>query len=115
MLIAVTAAPAVGAPELPRDAARIDASAIDADDAPLSIGASLTETTGKKPLPKSRVTVDIALVAKAMLDRPWASETIETVNGEAYGFRVEEHYHAPGSGFVPEGYHKGVTVYYFER
>jgi hypothetical protein len=116
-LAAVTAAPVVAAPELPRlvvvdadarDGAR--ANAVDAARDP-----ALREATARKHLPKSRITLDIALAAKTMLDRPWYSENIETVDGEPYEFRIERHYHAPGSGFVPEGWHKGVTVYYFER
>ena len=120
-LVAVTAAPVVAAPELPRLAA-IDADARDtnapADDvgsSPTPGGESLREATAKKHLPKSRITLDIALAAKSMLDRPWYSETIETVEGEPYAFRIEPHFHEPGSGIVPEGWHKGVTVYYFER
>lgn len=68
----------------------------------------------KVHLPKSQITVAIAQMAKSMLDQPWESETIRTVDGKVYAFCVEPHYHAPESGKTPVGWHKGVTVYTLE-
>jgi len=71
-------------------------------------------TQKKVPLKKDRITVAIARMAASFLDRPMLSETIRTVDGVKYSFCVEPHYHAPGSGKFPEGWHTGVTVYAFE-
>ncbi len=68
----------------------------------------------KVPLPKSRVTREIALAARDFLDRPMGSETLRDIDGCTYTFAVERHYHAPESGILPSGWHKGVTVYAME-
>jgi hypothetical protein len=68
----------------------------------------------KVHLKKDQVTSAIAQMAARYLDRPMMSERIRTIDGKRYSFCVEPHYHAPGSGLTPEGWHKGVTVYGFE-
>jgi hypothetical protein len=68
----------------------------------------------KVPLPKARITREIALAARDFLDHPMGSETLRDVDGCTYTFAVERHYHAPESGILPSGWHKGVTVYAME-
>jgi hypothetical protein len=68
----------------------------------------------KVVLPRSRITVAISRAARDLLDRPMGSETIRDVDGCAYAFAVERHYHSPESGITPSGWHKGVTVYAIE-
>jgi hypothetical protein len=68
----------------------------------------------KVPLPHSRVTQEISRTARDLLDRPMGSETILDIDGRAYAFAVERHYHSPESGMTPIGWHKGVTVYALE-
>jgi len=53
--------------------------------------------------------------ATTLLDDPMGSEVIIEVNGTAYGFRLEPHYHPPGFQGGPIGWHKGVTVYELEE
>jgi hypothetical protein len=69
----------------------------------------------KVALPHSRVTPAISRTARELLDRPMGSETILDVDGSAYAFAVERHYHSPESGITPTGWHKGVTVYALEQ
>jgi hypothetical protein len=66
-------------------------------------------------LKQQQVTSAIVQLAKRLLDRPMGSETIRVVGGKRLSFLVEPHYHAPGSGHTPEGWHKGVTVYALEE
>lgn len=69
----------------------------------------------KVHLKKGELTLAVARHAARYLSRPMGSETVKVIDGRAYAFCVEEHYHAPGSGLTPEGPHKGVTVYGFEE
>jgi hypothetical protein len=68
----------------------------------------------KVHLKKGELTLTVARTAARYLSRPMGSEVVKVVEGRRYAFCVEEHYHAPGSGLTPEGWHKGVTVYGFE-
>jgi len=65
-------------------------------------------------LPRARVTPQISKTARSLLDRPMGSQTILDIDGSAYAFAVECHYHSPESGITPTGWHKGVTVYALE-
>ncbi len=53
--------------------------------------------------------------ATSLLDDAMGGEFIIEVNGTAYGFRLEPHYHPPGFQGGPIGWHKGVTVYEIEE
>jgi hypothetical protein len=65
-------------------------------------------------LPQARVTPAISRAARDFLDRPIVSEAVRDIDGRAYAFAVEPHYHSPESGLRPIGWHKGVTVYAME-
>ena len=111
---------------LPADPARV-IDAAPADDASDETTAAL-ETTPlveaadpgppkkrkKVHLKKGELTLAVARHAARYLSRPMGSEVVKEIDGRPYAFCVEEHYHAPGSGQTPEGWHKGVTVYGFE-
>src|SRR5882724_8180904 len=52
----------------------------------------------KVHLKKGELTLAVARHAARYLRRAMGSETIKEIEGRAYSFCVEEHYHAPGSG-----------------
>ena len=56
-----------------------------------------------------RAVINLAL---SQLTLPMGVGRYVSVNGQRYLFCLEPHYHAPGSGRTPYGWHKGVTVYY---
>jgi hypothetical protein len=64
---------------------------------------------------RGAVTKSIIDAATQLLDYPMGSEFIIELNGTAYGFRLEPHYHPPGYEGGPIGWHKGVTVYETEE
>ena len=53
----------------------------------------------------------IVLAAQQQLTLPMGSGRQMFVCGKPYWFCLELHYHEPGSGRGPDGWHKGVTVY----
>ena len=53
----------------------------------------------------------IVKVAQLQLTLPMGTGRRFAVGGKSYLFCLEPHYHEPGSGQKPEGWHKGVTVY----
>lgn len=53
----------------------------------------------------------VVAVAEQQLTLPMGSGRQLFVRGKSYWFCLELHYHEPGSGRGPEGWHKGVTVY----
>ena len=66
----------------------------------------------KEPL-RGRVDHAVLLAAREQLNLPMGAGRQLTVRGKAYLFCLEPHYHPPGyGGLGPEGWHKGVTVYY---
>ena len=65
----------------------------------------------KEPL-RGRMDHAVLLAAREQLNLPMGAGRQLTVRGKAYLFCLEPHYHPPGYGAGPEGWHKGVTVYY---
>lgn len=80
----------------------------------LAVAAPSQRPLRKVLLPQARVTPAISRAARDLLDRPMGSETVRDIDGHAYAFAVEPHYHSPESGLRPTGWHKGVTVYAME-
>jgi hypothetical protein len=72
------------------------------------------ECSGANQRQKVQGRIDRALVlaANEQLTMPMGSGSILTVAGQPYLFCLEPHYHPPGGGITPEGWHKGVTVYH---
>jgi hypothetical protein len=62
---------------------------------------------------KLRGKLDLAVVktAQEQINLPMGSGRYLSVNSKTYLFCLEPHYHEPGSGRGPDGWHKGVTVY----
>ncbi len=67
-------------------------------------------SASKAPL-HGRLERAVLVAANEQLDLPMGYGRLLPVGGRYYLFCAEPHYHAPGSGFTPEGWHKGVTVY----
>jgi len=67
--------------------------------------------SAKEPL-RGRIERAVVLAANEQLNMPMGSASIVTVAGRPYLFCLEPHYHPPGGGVTPEGWHKGVTVYH---
>lgn len=65
----------------------------------------------KEPL-RGRIDRALVLAANEQLTLPMGSGSLLTVAGQPYLFCLEPHYHPPGGGITPEGWHKGVTVYH---
>jgi len=72
------------------------------------------ECSAANPKEKLRGRIDRALVlaANEQLTLPMGSGSLLSVGGQPYLFCLEPHYHPPGGGITPEGWHKGVTVYH---
>jgi len=64
----------------------------------------------KEPL-RGRLDRAVVLAANEQLTLPMGAGSLLTVAGQPYLFCLEPHYHPPGGGITPEGWHKGVTVY----
>jgi len=64
----------------------------------------------KEPL-RGRLDRAVVLAANEQLTLPMGAGSLLTVAGRPYLFCLEPHYHPPGGGMTPEGWHKGVTVY----
>lgn len=62
-----------------------------------------------RPL-RGKVAPEIQRTAERLLRLPYGAERVVLVGDREYKFKVEPHYHAPGTR-PPEGWHKGVTVY----
>jgi hypothetical protein len=67
--------------------------------------------TQKEPV-RGRLERAVVLAANEQLTLPMGAGSVLTVAGRAYLFCLEPHYHPPGGGLTPEGWHKGVTVYH---
>ncbi len=61
---------------------------------------------------RGRLEPAVVLAANEQLNLPMGAGSVLTVAGEPYLFCLEPHYHPPGGGISPEGWHKGVTVYH---
>jgi hypothetical protein len=66
--------------------------------------------SAREPL-RGRLERAVVLAANEQLSLPMGAASILTVAGRQYLFCLEPHYHPPGAGIGPEGWHKGVTVY----
>jgi hypothetical protein len=67
--------------------------------------------TTKEPV-RGRLDRTLVLVANEQLTLPMGAGSVVSVAGHPYLFCLEPHYHPPGGGIAPEGWHKGVTVYH---
>lgn len=67
--------------------------------------------SNKEPV-RGRIDRAVLLAANEQLNMPMGSGSVLTVAGRPYLFCLEPHYHPPGGGITPEGWHKGVTVYH---
>ena len=67
-------------------------------------------SVAKEPV-RGRLDRAVVLAAMEQLNLPMGVGRLLVVRGQPYLFCLEPHYHAPGSGVGPEGWHKGVTVY----
>ena len=65
----------------------------------------------KEPL-RGRLDPAVVLAANEQLNLPMGGGSVLSVAGRPYLFCLEPHYHPPGGGISPEGWHKGVTVYH---
>jgi hypothetical protein len=65
----------------------------------------------KEPV-RGRLDRALVLVANEQLTLPMGAGSVVSVAGQSYLFCLEPHYHPPGGGIAPEGWHKGVTVYH---
>jgi len=65
----------------------------------------------KEPV-RGRIDRALLLAANEQLTLPMGAGSLLTVAGQPYLFCLEPHYHPPGGGITPEGWHKGVTVYH---
>jgi len=65
----------------------------------------------KEPV-RGRIDRALVLAANEQLNLPMGAGSVLTVAGQSYLFCLEPHYHPPGGGLTPEGWHKGVTVYH---
>jgi hypothetical protein len=70
-----------------------------------------TPTAAKEPV-RGRLDRAVVLAVNEQLTLPMGAGCVLTVAGHPYLFCLEPHYHAPGGGITPEGWHKGVTVYH---
>ena len=61
---------------------------------------------------RGRIERAVVRLAQEQLTLPMGAGRYLSVRGTRYLFCLEPHYHEPGSGQGPEGWHKGVTVYY---
>jgi hypothetical protein len=98
------------------DAARLDASARAAQALVAREGEREARPTPQEPLRREwrpirgKVAPEIQRAAERLLRLPYGAERVVAVGDREYKFKVEPHYHAPGTR-PPEGWHKGVTVY----
>jgi hypothetical protein len=67
--------------------------------------------SAKEPV-RGRIERAVVLAANEQLMLPMGAASVLTVAGRPYLFCLEPHYHPPGGGLTPEGWHKGVTVYH---
>jgi len=67
--------------------------------------------SSKEPV-RGRLDRAIVLAANEQLTLPMGAGSVVSVAGHPYLFCLEPHYHPPGGGVAPEGWHKGVTVYH---
>jgi len=65
----------------------------------------------KEPV-RGRLDRAVVSAANEQLNLPMGAGSLLTVAGHPYLFCLEPHYHPPGGGIAPEGWHKGVTVYH---
>ena len=65
----------------------------------------------KEPV-RGRLDRAVVLAANEQLTLPMGAGSVVSVAGQPYLFCLEPHYHPPGGGIAPEGWHKGVTVYH---
>jgi hypothetical protein len=65
----------------------------------------------KRVLVRSALTPEMVSTALALLDLPMGAERPLELDGRAYVFVLEPHYHPPGFVGAPTGWHKGVTIY----
>ena len=61
---------------------------------------------------RGKIGRSVIAVAQKQLTLPMGVGRYLSVQGTRYLFCLEPHYHEPGSGRGPDGWHKGVTVYY---
>ncbi|HET7541063.1 MAG TPA: hypothetical protein VFK05_14370 [Polyangiaceae bacterium] len=69
-------------------------------------------TANAKEALRGRLDPAVVLAANEQLNMPMGAGSLLTVAGRPYLFCLEPHYHPPGAGITPEGWHKGVTVYH---
>jgi hypothetical protein len=62
--------------------------------------------------PLRKIDVMVARAARTLLDLPMGAGRLMSVNGQQLLFCLELHYHEPGYERGPDGWHKGVTVYF---
>jgi hypothetical protein len=62
--------------------------------------------------PLRKIDSAVARAAQTLLDLPMGAGRLMSVNGRELLFCLELHYHEPGFERGPEGWHKGVTVYF---
>ncbi|HYQ46188.1 MAG TPA: hypothetical protein VER11_29665 [Polyangiaceae bacterium] len=86
---------------------------LDAYLAPSAIELGQRECSASTPKEPVRGVLDraVVLAASEQLNLPMGSGSVLSVAGRHYLFCLEPHYHPPGGGTAPEGWHKGVTVY----
>ena len=68
----------------------------------------------KEPV-RGRLDRAVVLAAGEQLTLPMGAASVVNVAGQPYLFCLEPHYHPPGGGITPEGWHKGVTVYHAQK
>ncbi|HMJ11490.1 MAG TPA: hypothetical protein VK524_08775 [Polyangiaceae bacterium] len=62
--------------------------------------------------PLRKIDSAVAHAAQTLLDLPMGAGRMMSVNGRELLFCLELHYHEPGFERGPDGWHKGVTVYF---
>ena len=78
----------------------------------LELGQRECGTASSKEPVRGRLDRAVVLAANEQLTLPMGAASVVSVAGHPYLFCLEPHYHPPGGGVTPEGWHKGVTVYH---
>ena len=78
----------------------------------LELGQRECGTASAKEPVRGRLDRAVVLAANEQLTLPMGAASVVSVAGHPYLFCLEPHYHPPGGGVTPEGWHKGVTVYH---
>lgn len=88
---------------------------VDTDESSAVRAGACTPESPKEPL-RGRIDRAVVKAARGELRLLWTlpngTGRTQTINGRTYLFCLEPHYHEPGQGVYPEGWHKGVTVYF---